>query len=70
MRTMEDNLEESKRKQVWGTCNEISRKCSFLHVFPEELTDEEVHMLKNVNNKLDFVFKNVYRRMHTGSEKE
>jgi len=71
MRTMEDKLnEELNRDIIEQVCNEISRKSSFLHVFSEELTEEDLQMLKNVNHRLSVVYKTVYRRMHNESEKE
>lgn len=70
MRTMEDNLEESKNTQIRQTCDEISRKCSFLHTFPDELNDKDLYLLNRINDDVDVLYRAVFRRMHTESEKE
>lgn len=70
MRTMEDKMCKTKREQIRRTCGEISRKSSFLYAFPEELTYEDLQMLKNINHKINVVHMAVFRRMHSGSEKE
>ena len=73
MRTMLNVIENEKPNKAYRVrfqCDDMQRKLSFLTVCYENMTEEDIQMLKNVRKRLDFVYRTVYKREFVESEKE